>query len=278
MTLPLTNLISLSLIRDELGLTETNFSLDTAENGQYVEINPCSPYKPTLANPTSLSEWYGYNHNAKCSSTQYPATISDIGTASPCEQTFNPSEARQYLTITFKNTVYKVGSNPEVNRLMFTNIEKFPSIRIEIKAVVYGTLRVVYGFEGDGATFTGWDLVPNVAGLGEGDMVKANNPYFITIWYGDGSGRVTSNQRAILINPNADGYFTTFVYYSPTAGAVCSVTSLNELQETFDAPIGIGSSLIYGDYMPADGYYRMSVDPTTVYRVVGGYITEISSC
>ena len=269
MTLPLSKFISLNLIRQELGLSDPNFSLDTAENGQYVAINPCSPYKPALANPTSLSEWYGYNHNAKCTSTQFSATISDIGESGSCNQTFNPVEARQNLTITFKNTVYKVGTNPEVNRLLFTNIEKFPSIRIEIKAVVYGTLRVVYGFEGDGATYTGWDLIPNVAGLGEGDMVKANNPYYVTIWYGDGSGRVTSNMRAILVNPNADGYFTTPVYYSPTLGSVCSVTSLNAEEETFDAPIGVGSSLIYGDHIPADGYYRMSVDPTTVYTAKG---------
>lgn len=67
--------VALSSIRTELGLSsKTDFKLDGAENGDitigYVPINLCSTLKPSSADPTSFSEWRGYDHNTACNSTK----------------------------------------------------------------------------------------------------------------------------------------------------------------------------------------------------------------
>ena len=57
--------ISMSQINTELGRSSTSgISLDAAENGSYGAINQNSTSRPSSGNPASLSEWYGYNHNA----------------------------------------------------------------------------------------------------------------------------------------------------------------------------------------------------------------------
>lgn len=62
--LPSSGLITMGDIRTELGVpSQAPFSLDTATNGGYGSINPASPNRPSGANPDSLSEWYGYDHN-----------------------------------------------------------------------------------------------------------------------------------------------------------------------------------------------------------------------
>ena len=62
--LPSSGVITMGDIRTELGVpSQAPFSLDTATNGGYGSINPASPNKPSGANPDSLSEWYGYDHN-----------------------------------------------------------------------------------------------------------------------------------------------------------------------------------------------------------------------
>jgi len=67
MALPLSGQLSISQIRTELGIpSQAPFSLDTATNGGYVTLNPCSPYLPNPGNPDSISEWYGYNHTINC--------------------------------------------------------------------------------------------------------------------------------------------------------------------------------------------------------------------
>lgn len=277
MALPLSGTISLSLIKEELGFTyEPNFSLDTAENGQYVTINPCSQYKPLLANPTNLSEWYGYNHNAPCNSYEFISTISDIGTAGSCEQTFNPIEARQNVTM-IPSSVIKIGTNPLINRMQIRNIEKFTNVRVEVRMNIGTSLPLIFAFQGNGASYVPWDLVPNTGSYVAGD-IKSFYTYIITIVYNDGSGR-TLSQRISFINPPADGYYITSTYYSASAGSVCGVSTLTDYF-TFAYPFTVGALVIYqdeSDYAP-DGYYRMVYDPNVIYRVVSGQINSITSC
>ena len=65
MTLVSSGTIRMSDINTELGRSSTaQISLDTAENGGYATINTNSTSRPSSSNPASMSEWYGYNHNA----------------------------------------------------------------------------------------------------------------------------------------------------------------------------------------------------------------------
>ena len=65
MTLPYSGSISMGQINVELGRGSTTaISLDAAENGSYGAINTNSASRPSGSNPASMSEWYGYNHNA----------------------------------------------------------------------------------------------------------------------------------------------------------------------------------------------------------------------
>jgi hypothetical protein len=67
MPLQTSGTITMNQIRGELGIsTQAPFSLDLAENGQYVSINQCSPNIPSPSNPTSMSEWFGYCHSCSC--------------------------------------------------------------------------------------------------------------------------------------------------------------------------------------------------------------------
>lgn len=54
-------------INMELGrASNSNLSIDTAENGGYGAINQCSPSRPNASNPAYYSEWRGYNHSFAC--------------------------------------------------------------------------------------------------------------------------------------------------------------------------------------------------------------------
>ena len=65
MTLQSSGTIRMSNINSELGRSSTaNISLDAAENGGYGAINTNSASRPSSNNPASISEWYGYDHNA----------------------------------------------------------------------------------------------------------------------------------------------------------------------------------------------------------------------
>ena len=276
--LPLSGRITLADIRSQIGISETDFSLDTAENGVYATINPCSPYKPASANPTSLSEWYGYDHKAPCNSYEFTATISDTGTAGSCEQVFDYTEARANISM-IPFSVIKIGTNPLINRMQIRNIEKFPSVRVEVKGNIQNIVSLIYAFEGNGASYVPWDLIPNTGIWGSLD-IKSLYTYTITIWYGDGSGRVLSNQRISLINPPADGYYITPTYYSATAGTVCSVNTLTA-PVSFSYPFTVGASVVNanddGTLLP-NGYYRMLQDPNVIYYVVNQQISSITSC
>lgn len=69
--------VAASAVNSELGRSSTaNISIDTAENGDYVAINQCSPSRPSDSNPASYSEWRNYNHSFACCNT--PA-ITSVG-------------------------------------------------------------------------------------------------------------------------------------------------------------------------------------------------------
>lgn len=110
MALPLSGTLTMNQIRAELGIpAQAPFSLDTAENGGYVALNPCSPYLPSSGNPASISEWYGYNHTINCcgGATCYAFNVyilAGVGCTSVCGQTPN-------------TTIYTCSSalNPGVN-------------------------------------------------------------------------------------------------------------------------------------------------------------------
>ena len=65
MTLPSSGTLTMNAINSELGRSSNSqISLDTAENGGYGAINQNSRSRPNASNPAAMSEWYGYNHNA----------------------------------------------------------------------------------------------------------------------------------------------------------------------------------------------------------------------
>lgn len=70
MALPLSGIIRMSDIRNELGIpTQSPFSLNDARNGTYVPLNSCSPYLPPSTGEIRLSDWYGYDHSTPCEIT-----------------------------------------------------------------------------------------------------------------------------------------------------------------------------------------------------------------
>jgi hypothetical protein len=72
MTLPLSGTLEASDINVELGRSATaTFSVTDAVNGVYGAINTCSLYYPNSVAPHAYSEWYGYDHNATCSNSNF---------------------------------------------------------------------------------------------------------------------------------------------------------------------------------------------------------------
>lgn len=97
--LPSTGPISLNDIRTQLGLsTKTNFSLDSAENGDvangYPTINKCSPTRPSDVDGCSLSEWYNYDHGAACVSNAIQAVYCNYA-AVMCDQSYTVASVPQ---------------------------------------------------------------------------------------------------------------------------------------------------------------------------------------
>jgi len=64
MTLPLSGPLSLGDINVELGRSRTSLvGIKEAEYGDYIPLNPYSPYKPNEYVECYFSEWYGYDQN-----------------------------------------------------------------------------------------------------------------------------------------------------------------------------------------------------------------------
>lgn len=78
--------ISLSQINLELGRSSTStISLSLAETGTYAMINQASPSRPSGTTPSSLSEWYSYNHSAANAPTSFQHDISADPMRDPIE-------------------------------------------------------------------------------------------------------------------------------------------------------------------------------------------------
>jgi hypothetical protein len=77
MALPSSGEIKMSQINTELGrASNSSIALNSAEDGGYAAINQCSPNHPNPNNPSTMSEWYGYNHSASC--TGLPTIYLDL--------------------------------------------------------------------------------------------------------------------------------------------------------------------------------------------------------
>lgn len=81
MTLVSSGTIRMSQINTELGRTSNlTITLDKAENGVYGAINTNSTSRPSATNPATMSEWYGYNHNAVAATPPtFNWTLSRVG-------------------------------------------------------------------------------------------------------------------------------------------------------------------------------------------------------
>jgi uncharacterized repeat protein (TIGR01451 family) len=63
MALPLSGALSFDEIGVELQrVSGSILNITTAETGGYVALNPYSTYRPNGVTPSTVSEWYGYNH------------------------------------------------------------------------------------------------------------------------------------------------------------------------------------------------------------------------
>ena len=77
MALPLSGGLSFDEIGVELQRGSGSIlNITTAETGGYVALNPYSTYKPDGVTPSSVSEWYGYNHTQSQLSAYFQITKS----------------------------------------------------------------------------------------------------------------------------------------------------------------------------------------------------------
>lgn len=82
MTLPLSGVLKFSEINTELGRASTSLiQIDKAENGDYATINTCGFPRPSPTNPATVSEWYGYDHNAPCNYSTRSSSYASYSTA-----------------------------------------------------------------------------------------------------------------------------------------------------------------------------------------------------
>lgn len=92
MALPSSGTITMNDIRAELGIpSQSPFSLNDAEDGIYVTLNPCSPSLPSSTNPASMSEWYGYDHNYVCCTCKYVTVNIDEGDIANANSNTDPN-------------------------------------------------------------------------------------------------------------------------------------------------------------------------------------------
>jgi hypothetical protein len=139
MALPTSGPLSFSAINTELGRSSTaQMSLQTAETGGYVAINPNSASRPNGSAPYAVSEWYGYNQSAGPASYSYPfSSSSSTNTNTACGYYFGlslySSSSSLYsgltmysnaaLTTVFNGgNVYRKGQNNSVYRITTSGV------------------------------------------------------------------------------------------------------------------------------------------------------------
>jgi hypothetical protein len=113
--------ISMGDINVELGRSRTStISLDSAENGSYATINANSASKPSSTNPASMSEWYGYNHNAAGATVTITAYITFAPTGGSC--TINKNGIRQIRTTSGTIFSFSAAAGDEISTTIVSPI------------------------------------------------------------------------------------------------------------------------------------------------------------
>lgn len=265
MPLPNFGKISINDIRGELSLlNQSNFSLNTAEDGGYVTINPCSTFKPAVPNPAAIDEWWGYNHLQPCVSYEYNSVECNDVTGI-CDEPFNAAQANASIQMVATN-----GMSPDGDGLndtwFISNTSKFTGARFMVMKYIDSThYDIVYDFTG---TYTPWNGFGNV-GAYNGIKVPSYELYFFRIQYNDGTGRViggytlgTNNVLSILYPSNGDVVTKNFSYSATSSSLACASTSYESF--AFYYPITTTGGLLppnanWGDnYISGKaGYYRL---------------------
>jgi hypothetical protein len=294
--------ISLNTIRAELGiLAESNLSLNTAEDGLYVPINPCSTFKPAVPNPAAISEWYGYNHTQPCVSYRYNSVSCETSTGI-CNVPFSPSQANSNVVMK-PNFVFYPIPDGFPNTWLIENAELFPNARFRV-GVSYGSSfinEVVYDYTGP---YVPWNGIANVGSL-SGQKVPASIitgaiAYYFRIDYNDGSGRILGDLSIntpsflyifyptfIPVGPGPDpgGYYdpsrwtSPFSYSATSQALACSGTSYENF--TFNYPLSSSSILMYPDESLVTGkagYYKIRSNSTWIYINNDGLVVSRGIC
>lgn len=287
--------ISLNTIRAELGiLAQTNFSLDTAEDGLYVAINPCSTYKPAVPNPAAIDEWYGYNHTQTCVSYLYNSVECDTSLGI-CDVAFSTNQANASVSMVPDGIFYPIPDGyPNVWNIK--NSEKFPNARFRV-GVSYGTTfinEVIYDYTG---TYTPWNGIANAGSL-SGQLVPAtvlnSYNYYFRIDYNDGTGRIlgdlsiNNTSYLYIYYPTLDSHgvydpvnwSAPFSYSATSSALACAGTSYENF--LFHYPLSTAPKLMYPDESPVlgkAGYYRINNNSNKWVRIDNdGLIQQRGTC
>lgn len=297
--------ISLNTIRAELGiLAQSNLSLNTAEDGLYVPINPCSTFKPAVPNPAAISEWYGYNHTQPCVSYKYNSVSCDTNVGI-CDESFIPSQANSNVVMKPNFVFYPI---PEgfPNTWLIENAELFPNARFRV-GVSYGSSfvnEVVYDFTGP---YVPWNGIANVGSLSgqkvPPSIITGAVAYYFRIDYNDGSGRILGdlsvNTPSFLyifyptftpVGTEGGGYYTPdrwtalFSYSATSEALACSGTTYENFR--FDYPLSqnlaTSDVLRYPDesiVIGKAGYYKIRGSLNIwIYINYDGYIISWGIC
>ena len=113
MALQSSGTIKMSEINTELGRSSNSeISLDSAENGSYATINTASASYPSSSNPANMSEWYSYDHSASSAhsisqsivfdGTNDGARFLDTGATAPISQIFNSDNGGGTVAMAFR--------------------------------------------------------------------------------------------------------------------------------------------------------------------------------
>jgi hypothetical protein len=263
MPLPNSGTISINMIRQELNLpVESNFSLNTAEDGLYVKINPCSTFKPAVPNPAELDEWWGYNHTQPCVSYEYKSVSCDTNVGI-CDVPFNTNQANSNIVMVAANGMSPNGDGIN-DTWIIQNTAKFPNARFMVMKYISPTQAdIVYDFTG---VYVPWNGIGNV-GAYNGVKVPSYELYFFKIDYNDGTGRViggttlTNNNVLSILYASAGEYTNGNFSFGATFAAACASTTFESF--SYRVPITTAGGLLppnatSGDYIiNREGYYRL---------------------
>lgn len=250
MPLPNQGTISISMIREELNLlNESNFSLNTAEDGLYVTINPCSTFKPSVPNPAELDEWWGYNHLQPCISTEY-TSVSCNTNVGICDVPFNSGQANSAIVMVAANGMSPNGDGVN-DTWIIQNTAKFPNARFMVMKYISQTQAdIVYDFTG---VYVPWNGIGNV-GAYNGIKVPSFELYFFKIDYNDGTGRViggttlTNNNVLSILYASAGDYQNGNFSFGATSAEACASTTF----ESFSYRVPITTA---GGLLPPNSYF-----------------------